>query len=99
MARGSTRRRWPSSKLHEVRGLVASVLRRVQAEEPASCALETGNELVRRRFQIVENRLTEAAVRRRAENVAEVARSTAKLTGYPGSFETALKCVAVENST
>ena len=77
----------------DVRGFVASVLRRAQAEGLDAGrflrALETGKELASRRFQIVEDRLAEAAARRRAETLAEVARGTVKLTRYPESFETA----------
>lgn len=77
----------------EVRSFVASVLRRAQAEGLDAArflrALETGKELASRRFQIVEDRLAEAAARRRVETQAEAARGTVKLTRYPESFETA----------
>ncbi len=77
----------------EVRDFVAGVLRRAEAEGLDGArflrALETGKELASRRFQIVEDRLAEAAVRRRAETRAEVARGTVRLARYPESFETA----------
>jgi len=77
----------------EVRRFVGTVLRRAEAQGLEGArflrALETGKELASRRFRIVEDRLAEAAVRRRAETQVEVARGTVKLARYPESFETA----------
>ncbi|BAL22549.1 helicase-related protein [Azoarcus sp. KH32C] len=77
----------------DVRGFVASVVRRAEAEGLDAArflrALETGKELASRRFQIVEDRLAEAVGRRRVEAQAETLRGTVKLTRYPESFETA----------
>jgi ATP-dependent RNA helicase SUPV3L1/SUV3 len=77
----------------EVRGFVGTVLRRAEAQGLEGArflrALETGKELASRRFRIVEDRLAEAAARRRAETQVEVARGTVKLARYPESFETA----------
>ncbi|NMF97638.1 helicase-related protein [Aromatoleum toluolicum] len=77
----------------DVRAFVTGVLKRAQAEGLDGArflsALETGKELASRRFRIVDDRLAEAAARRRAETLAEAARDTVKLTRYPESFETA----------
>ena len=77
----------------EVRRFVGSVLSRAEAQGLEGArflrALETGKELAGRRFQIVEDRLAEAATRRRAQTQAEAARGTVKLTRYPESFEAA----------
>jgi len=77
----------------EVRHFITTVLQRAQAEgldaRRVLRALETGKELASRRFRIVEDRLAEAAARRRQETQAEVARGTVKLTRYPESFESA----------
>ncbi|MDO9600543.1 MAG: helicase-related protein [Azoarcus sp.] len=77
----------------EVRRFIGSVLRRAEAQGLDGTrflrALETGKELASRRFGIVEDRLAEAATRRRAETQAEAARDTVRLARYPESFETA----------
>jgi len=77
----------------EVRRFVGTVLARAAAQGLEGArflrALETGKELASRRFRIVEDRLAEAAARRRAETQVEAARGMVKLARYPESFETA----------
>jgi ATP-dependent RNA helicase SUPV3L1/SUV3 len=80
--------------LHEeISSFVATISRRAQAAGLDAThflgALQSGRELASRRFQVVEDRLSNAILRKREETHAEAARASVRLARYPETFDLA----------
>ncbi|GAB4060558.1 helicase-related protein [Uliginosibacterium sediminicola] len=77
----------------EIGQFVSTVLRRARAAgldaQDFLGALQSGRELASRRFQVVEDRLNNAILRKRSETHAEAARASVRLARYPETFDLA----------
>ena len=82
------------AELHEeIAAFAATITRRAEAAGLDAArflgALESGRELVSRRFRVVEDRLAEAIFQKQEETHAEASRNAVRLARYPESFELA----------